>query len=95
MILFADSEGSDQIEDTIWFFQCKIKFYFTKWTPNVVFSRVAIATCENTSFGVHEWIKISSYTKKIKPSVLFMLLFAMIKILPTLQHLHGEINFFF
>ena len=53
------------------FFQCKIKFYFTEWTPNVVFSRVAIAWSENTSFGVHEWNKIQSYTEKIKFFVFF------------------------
>ena len=29
-----------EIED-IWLFQCKIDFYFTEWTPKVVFSRVA------------------------------------------------------
>ena len=46
------------IED-IWIFQCKIEFYFTEWTPNAVFSRVAVATSEKTNFGVHEWIQIS------------------------------------
>ena len=29
-----------EIED-IWFFRCKIDFYFTEWTPKAVFSRVA------------------------------------------------------
>ena len=47
----------------LWF-QCKIGFYFTEWTPNAVFSRVAIASRENTSFGVHEWNNIQCYTKK-------------------------------
>ena len=47
------------IEDTcffvfVLFFQCKIEFYFTEWTPKAVFSRVAVATSENTGFGVHE-----------------------------------------
>ena len=41
---------SDIIED-IWIFQCKIEFYFTEWTPNAVFSRVAVATSENNKFG--------------------------------------------
>ena len=31
-----------EIED-IWVFQCKIEFYFTEWTPQAVFSRVAVA----------------------------------------------------
>ena len=48
----------------------------------------------NTSFGVHEWNKILSYTEKIKFSVSFMLLVTIIKLLPTLQHLRWEINFF-
>ena len=53
----------------IFFFQCKIEFYFTEWTPKAVFSRVAVAT----SFGVHVWNKVRSYTKKsgtIKPRIL-------------------------
>ena len=54
---------TEQKED-IWFFQCKIKFYFTEWTPKAVFSRVTVAKSENTSFGVHEWNKIRSYTEK-------------------------------
>ena len=51
MYINCDING---IED-IWFFQCKIEFYFTEWTPNAVFSRMAVATSENTSFGVHDW----------------------------------------
>ena len=27
--------------EDIWFLQCKIKFYFTEWTPKAVFSWVA------------------------------------------------------
>ena len=50
--------SSKEIED-IWIFQCKIKFYFTEWTPNQYFHG-----SENTSFGVREWNKIQSYTKK-------------------------------
>ena len=30
------------------------------------FSRVAVATSENTSFGVHEWNKIRSDSEKIQ-----------------------------
>ena len=56
------------------FFLCKIIFYFTEWTPKAVFSRVPLATNENTSFGVHEWNKIWSDTEKIKFSVSFMFL---------------------
>ena len=39
--------------EAIWVFQCKIEFYFTEWTPQTVFSRVAVATGENTDCGVH------------------------------------------
>ena len=49
--------------EDIWFFQCKIEFYFTEWTPKAVCSRVAVASSENTSFGVHEWNKIRSDTE--------------------------------
>ena len=45
-------------------FQFKIEFNFTEWTPNAVFSRVAVAMSENRSFSVHEWNKIRSYTEK-------------------------------
>ena len=39
------------IQDIVFFvfFQCKIEFYFTEWTPKAVFS-----PSENTGFGVHE-----------------------------------------
>ena len=61
----------------------------SQWPSNAVFSRVAVATTENTSFDVHEWNKIRSYTgkkkKKKKVSVSFMLLFTIIKLLPTLR----------
>ena len=40
-----------------------------------VFSRVAIAMNENTSFGVHEWNKIRSYTEK---NLIFCFLYAFI-----------------
>ena len=43
--------------DDIWFFQCKIEFCFTEWTPKAVLSQMAVAMSENTSFGVHEWKK--------------------------------------
>ena len=54
------------------FFQCKIEFYFTEWTPKAVFSRVAVAMSENTTFSVHEWNKIRSYTDTIQFSVSFI-----------------------
>ena len=48
-----------EIED-IWVFQCKIEFYFIEWTPQAVFSQVAVATSEMnttssifTSGGIH------------------------------------------
>ena len=47
--------------------------FFTEWTPQAVFSRVAVATSENTDCGVHDWNKIQSYTEKIK--FLFLLCF--------------------
>ena len=63
------------IED-IGIFQCKnvnrnskINFYFTKWTPNAVFSQVAVFMSEK---------KIRSYTESIKFSVAFMLLLTII-----------------
>ena len=40
--LFGDNKDCyvKSIED-IWFFRCKIDFYFIEWTPKAVFSRVA------------------------------------------------------
>ena len=83
----------NRLED-IWVFQCKIEFYFTEWTPQAVFSRVAVATNENNDCGVHEWNKIQSYTEKIKFSVSFMLLFAIIMFLPTRQLSRQKTYFF-
>ena len=87
----------NSIED-IWVFQCKIEFYFTEWTPQAVFSRVAEATSGNTDCGVHEWNKIQSYTEKKnnnnKFSVSFMLLFAIIMFLPTRQLSRQKTYFF-
>ena len=80
--------------EVIYVFQCKIKFYFTEWTLNAVFSRVAVATSENTSFGVHEWSKIRSYTEKLKFAVSFMVLLTKIRLLPTLRLLCQKTNFF-
>ena len=60
------------IED-IWVFQCNIEFYFIEWTPQAVFSRVAVVTSENTDCGVHEWNEIQSYTEK--SNFLFLLYF--------------------
>ena len=65
-----------------------------EWTPQAVFSRVAVATSENTDCGVHEWNKIQSYTEKLKFSVSFVLLFAIIMFLPTRQLLRQKANFF-
>ena len=84
---------SKGIED-IWAFQCKIEFYFTEWTPQAVFLRVAVATSENTDCGVREWNKIQSYTEKLKFSVSFMLLFAIIVFLPRRQLSRQKANFF-
>ena len=87
--------GVYYIED-IWVFQCKIEFYFTKWTPQAVFSRVAVATRENTDCWVHELNKIQSYTEKNnnKFSVSFMLLFAIIMFLATRQLSRQKTYFF-
>ena len=65
------------IED-IWVFQCKIEFHFTVWSPQAVFSRVAVATSENIDCGIHERNKIQFHPKKLQFSVSFMLLFAII-----------------
>ena len=42
-----------------------------------------VATSDNTTFGVHNWNKIRSYTERIKFSVSFMLLLAETMISPT------------
>ena len=78
----------------IFFFQCKIDFYFTEWTPKAVVSRVAVATSENAVFGVNEWNKIRSYTEKNRIFCFFMLLFTIIKLLPTLRLSCQKTNFF-
>ena len=52
--------------EAIWFFQCRIEFCITEWSPKAVFSWVAVATSANTSFGAHEGNKIRTYTEKIK-----------------------------
>ena len=38
--IWFKGDGNIEIED-IWFFRCKIDFYFIEWTPKAVFSRVA------------------------------------------------------
>ena len=81
------------IED-IRVFQCKIEFYFTEWTPQAVFSRVAVARSENADCGFHEWNKIQSYTEKIRFPVSFTLLFAIIMFLPTRQLSRQKTYFF-
>ena len=76
------------------FMEIKIEFYFAEWTPKAVFSQVAVATSQNTGFGVHG-NKIRSYTeKKIKFSVSFMLLIPIIKLLRTLRLSRQKTNFF-
>ena len=42
---FNSVQKSREIED-IWCFQCKIKFYFTEWTPKAVFSQVLMFMSE-------------------------------------------------
>ena len=59
-----------------------------------VFSRVAVATSEYTSFGVHGEIKFDLTLKKIKFSVSFMLLFTIIMLLPTLRLSRHQTNVF-
>ena len=49
---------------------------------------------ENTSFGVHEGNKIRSDTEEIKFSGSFMLLFTIIKLLPTLRLSRQKTNSF-
>ena len=73
---------STQVSDTgpvVLWFQCKIKFYFTEWTPKAVFSR----PIQDLVF-ISE-IKFDLTLKKIKFSVSFVLIFTIIKFLPTLQ----------
>ena len=43
--------------------------------PKPDFSLVATATRENTSFGVHDWNKIRSYTKEKKKKICFFYAF--------------------
>ena len=69
------------------FFQCTIEFYFTELIPRIVFSQVTIATSENTILVFMSEIKFDlTLIKKIKFSVSFMLLFTIIKPLPTLRY---------
>ena len=46
-----------------------------------------------TSFSIHEWNKIGSYTEKNQFSVSFMLLFTTIKLLPTFRLSRQKTNF--
>ena len=95
-VVLFDTPGVDrcwsQIED-IWFFQCKIKFYFTQWTPKVVFSRV-FSCVEIQVLVFMSEIKFDLTLKKIKFSVSFMLLFAIIELLPIFRLSHQKTNFF-
>ena len=79
--------------ENIWFFGCKIDFYFTEWTPKAVFSWVA-SPVENTTLVVHEWNKNPSYTRKIKYSVSFMLKCGKNKLISVRQPSSQKINFF-
>ena len=55
---------SSNDKEDIWVFQYKIEFYFNESTSSAVFSRVMVATSENTRFGVHGRNKIQFYTEK-------------------------------
>ena len=66
------------------FFQCKIEFYFTEWTPKAVFSRVAVATSGNASFVFIGETKSTYILIKINFSVSFMVIFTIIKLLHIL-----------
>ena len=81
-------------EKHVWLLLLHSNILVIEWTPNAVFSRVAIATSENTSSGVHDWNKIRSYTEKLKFSVSFMPLLTIIRLLPTLRFLCQKIKFF-
>ena len=77
------------------YFQCTIEFYFIEWTPNVIFSRVAIVLVfmSEIKFDLTLKKKATTTTKK---KILFLLYFyvTIIKLLPNLRHLRREINFF-
>ena len=91
VFIFIEVEKVVRIDRGYLCFQCKVEFYFTEWTPQAVFSRVAIATSENTDCGVHR-NKIQSYSENI--SVSFMLLFLIIMFLPTRQLSRQKVNCF-
>ena len=84
---------SYDIED-IWLFQCKIDFYFTEWTPKVVFSRVAEPRVKILLLVFMSEIKIDLTLKK--SNFLFLLCFknAIIKFIPMRQ-LSRQRNSFF
>ena len=62
----------------IWLFQCKIEFYFTEWTPKVVFSRVAEPRVKIPLLVFMSEIKIDLTLKKL--NFLFLLCFKIAKI---------------
>ena len=74
----------ESIED-VWLFQCKIDFYFTEWTPKVVFSRVAEPRVKILLLVFMSEIKIDLTLKM--SNFLFLLCFkiAIIKFIPMRQ----------
>ena len=78
-----------QIED-IWLFQCKIDFYFTEWTPKVIFSRVAEPRVKILLLVFMSEIKI--YLTLKKPNFLFLLCFkiAIIKFIQCVSNQDRE-----
>ena len=78
----------------IWLFRCKIGFYFTEWTPKVVFSRVAEPRVKILLLVVMSEIKIDLPLKK--SNFLFLLCFkiAIIKFIPMRQQSRQRNSFF-
>ena len=91
MVIFRGYRGY------LFFFSVRSNFIITEGTPKAVFSRVAIATKPRVKIQVFVFmseIKFDLTLKKIKFSVSFMLLFAIIKLLPTLRLSRQKTNFF-
>ena len=80
----CSADKTYHIED-IWLFQCKIDFYFTEWTPKVVFSRVAEPRVKILLLVFMSEIKIDLTLKK--SNFLFLLCFknAIVKFIPMRQ----------
>ena len=91
---FARNEPiTDAIED-IWLFHSKIDFYFTEWTPKVVFSRVAEPRVKILLLVFMSEIKIDLTLKKSNFLFLLCLKNAIIKFIPMRQ-LSRQRNGFF